>query len=228
MAMQEVLAVLVAGFLLGVRHATDSDHVVAVATIVTRERTLRGAARIGAAWGFGHSVTLLAVGGAIIAGKLAVPERLAQSLELCVAAMLVVLGAMNVGVFASSSQAARHRAAHHAHEPDAGARERRSLRSFSVGLVHGLAGSAAIALLVLSTIHASAWAFLYLALFAFGTVLAMTVLTWTMALPMAAAAARFDTLDRNLARWSGAASIALGLVLAYRIGFVQHLLAFAV
>lgn len=225
MAMQEVLTVLVAGFLLGVRHATDSDHVVAVATIVTRERTLRGAARIGAAWGIGHSVTLLAVGGAIIAFKLVVPERLALSLELCVAAMLVALGAMNIGAFAPSLRSAHHPAAHHVH---AESRERRSLRSFSVGLVHGLAGSAAVALLVLSTIQASTWALAYLALFAFGTVLAMTVLTCTMALPMAAAATRFDALDRHLARLSGAASIALGLVLAYRVGFVQHLLAFAV
>jgi high-affinity nickel permease len=67
MATEDVLAVLVAGFLLGLRHATDSDHVVAVATIATRERTLRGAARIGAAWGIGHTVTLLGMGGAIIA-----------------------------------------------------------------------------------------------------------------------------------------------------------------
>jgi hypothetical protein len=135
--------------------------------------------------------------------------------------MLVLLGALNIGAHAAARAGAVARDA--AGVPSG----RGPLRSFSVGLVHGLAGSAAIALLVLSTIHASAWAFAYLLLFAFGTVLAMTALTCTLAFPLAAVATRFGAVERHLTRLSGAASIAFGLVIAYRVGFVHHLLAFA-
>src|SRR6185436_19233465 len=89
-------AVLALGFFLGMRHATDADHVVAVSTIVSRQRTLRAAAPIGMLWGVGHTLTILLVGGAIILFGIVVPPRLGMGMELSVALLLVLLSALNV------------------------------------------------------------------------------------------------------------------------------------
>ena len=96
--MTALLSILALGFFLGMRHATDSDHVIAVSTIVSRERDVRHAAIIGMFWGVGHSITLLVVGGAIIVFGLVIPQRLGLSLEFCVALMLIVLGAFNLRI----------------------------------------------------------------------------------------------------------------------------------
>src|SRR5262245_13148128 len=96
------LPVVLLGFLLGMLHATDADHVVAVSTIVSRERRVGGAAWVGALWGVGHSLTVLAVGGAIILFNLVIPPRLEQAMEFCVALMLVALGV------ATLSRVSRH------------------------------------------------------------------------------------------------------------------------
>src|SRR4029079_13255600 len=92
------LSILLLGFFLGMRHATDADHVVAVTTIVSRQRTVASAALTGIFWGIGHSLTLLVVGGAIIFFSIVIPERLGLSLEFCVALMLVLLGVVNLRV----------------------------------------------------------------------------------------------------------------------------------
>src|SRR5512132_4280602 len=84
------------GFVVGLRHATDADHVAAVGAIVARERTVRGAALVGAAWGLGHTLTLLLLGGGILVFGLALPRPVALSLELCAGVMLIVLGVLNV------------------------------------------------------------------------------------------------------------------------------------
>src|ERR1700694_3394137 len=94
--MATLLAIVLLGFFLGMRHATDPDHVVAVTTIVSRERTMLHAALIGALWGLGHTVTILAVGSAIILFKLTIPPRLGLSMELSVGLMLILLGVLNL------------------------------------------------------------------------------------------------------------------------------------
>ena len=204
-----LLSVLLLGFALGLRHATDADHVVAVGTIVGRERSLSGAARVGGLWGLGHTLTLLVVGGAIISFSLVVPPRLGLSLELGVALMLVGLGMANlVG-------RVRKRTA----PSPPGSRARPLL----VGTVHGLAGSAAIALLVLASIRSAGLAFVYLGVFGCGTLVGMVALTVLMALPLRLAADRSRWFERGFARVSGLLSVALGLFLAYRIGLVDGL-----
>ncbi len=235
------MAVLALGLFLGVRHATDSDHVVAVSTIVSRERTTRAALRIGALWGLGHTFSILMMGGTIVVFGLVIPPRLGLSMEMSVAAMLVVLGVMNV----SGAKRNLHVAAHgepapageagEAADPAEHAGSLRSepriatrsllarLRPLVVGVIHGLAGSAAIALLVLSTIRSVGQALLYLAVFGAGTVLGMLLLTAVVALPMAAAARRFASFEPLLARATGVVSIAFGIFLGYQIGFVEGL-----
>ena len=258
--------------LVGVRHATDPDHVVAVTTILSRERSFAAAARVGIVWGLGHTLTVLLVGAAIIVFKVATPVRLGLAMEFAVAVVLVMLGGGAVGGrmlrFATTPAEGRqppdalptvHKHVHlheglthrhlHAHfhldEHDAlrahrdtvahadhrlavpeiarRAARRQLLRSFGVGLVHGLAGSAAIALLVLGAIPQPLWAILYLVVFCVGTIVGMTLITVAIATPFIAAARRLAWLHEGLAASSGVLSLGFGLFLGYQTGIADHL-----
>ncbi|HVT08658.1 MAG TPA: high-affinity nickel-transport family protein [Polyangia bacterium] len=203
-------ALLLLGVLMGMRHATDPDHVVAMTTIISREPGKGRAIAAGAAWGVGHTATVLLFGGAIILCGAVIPPRLGLALEMAVALMLILLGMFNL------VRRARH--------PHVHARFGRGLRrGFLVGVVHGLAGSAAVALLVLSTIRSHGWALVYLAIFGAGTILGMMALTAAMTLSLAAVARRSGAIDRALTALSGVASIAFGLVLCYRLTLVDGL-----
>jgi high-affinity nickel-transport protein len=191
------LSIAVLGFLLGVRHAVDPDHVVAMSTIATRTRSLRRAAGVGALWGIGHTLTILLVGGAIIALKVAISPRVGLAMEFSVALMLIALGFQNV-MSARKTEAPSPSTA----------------RPFLVGMVHGMAGSAAVVLLVLATVSDPRWAFAYLALFGFGTVLGMTIVTASIALPASLAVRRVRSARRWLTLASGVASVVLGVLLA--------------
>src|SRR5688500_12411135 len=175
------LAVLALGFLLGVRHAADPDHVVAVSTIVTRSGSVARAATVGALWGVGHTATILLVGGAIILFKLTITPRIGLAMELAVAAMLIVLGAVNL--FG---------------RPPANDASFAPVRPVMIGFVHGLAGSAAVALLVLTTIEDSRWSLGYLVVFGLGTVAGMMLITAAIAVPVALGAVRVAGLHRHL------------------------------
>ena len=195
-----LLPVLLVGFLLGMRHATDADHVVAVAALVSRERRASAASKLGAMWGAGHMLTVMLVGGGIIAFGLVLPPRVALSLELCVGIMLIALGAFNLA---------------QPHDHDSAA-PRTASKSFGVGVVHGLAGSAAIALMMLATIRDPRWAIAYLALFGVGTIAGMTAITSAMALPLAFAT-RAHRVREHLPRAAGLLSVAFGFFVIYRI-----------
>ena len=199
-----VLALLTS-LALGMRHATDPDHVLAVSTIVSQERSLRRAAGIGALWGVGHTVTILIVGAAIILLKLELSPRLGLSMEFAVAIMLIVLGCLNLfGVRPPH----RHLA---------------TMRPLLVGVVHGLAGSAAATLLVLPLIPDPRWAAAYLLVFGLGTIGGMAVMTLLIAAPSVFAAARVAGMQRWIRIGSGALSLCFGLYLAHRIGFTDGL-----
>jgi high-affinity nickel permease len=221
-----LLAILVLGFFLGMRHATDSDHVVAVTTIVSRERTPLAALWIGALWGLGHTATILVVGGSIVLFGWVIPPRLGLSMEMSVAVMLIVLGVMNLSGALQGIQRAAHPHRHEG-EPDAVAAHvhvRGPLRPLVIGVVHGLAGSAAVALLVLATIKSAGMALLYLVVFGVGTVAGMALLTLAMSLPITVLSRRFGNFEQQLARVTGLLSIAFGLFLAYQIGIEGGLL----
>jgi sulfite exporter TauE/SafE len=219
-----LLAILVLGFFLGMRHATDSDHVLAVSTIVSRARTARAALWVGALWGLGHSATILTVGGAIVLFGWVIPPRLGLSMELSVAVMLIVLGALNLSGALSSIERAAHDRDQATATTELHAHQRGGVRPLLIGVVHGLAGSAAVALLVLATIKKASTAVLYLGIFGLGTVAGMMLLTWLMALPLSALTRRFPRSERPLARVAGALSLAFGLFLAYQIGVGSGLL----
>lgn len=222
-----LFAILALGFFLGMRHATDSDHVIAVTTIVSRARSARAALWVGALWGLGHSATILTVGGAIVLFGWVIPPRLGLSMEMSVAVMLIVLGAMNLsGALSRINQIARnHQHPGETEEPAAPhVHVRAPLRPLVIGVVHGLAGSAAVTLLVLTTIKSASMALFYLAIFGAGTVAGMMLLTWAMALPISALSRRFQNAEQLMARVTGLVSIAFGLFLAYRIGVADGLL----
>jgi len=205
------VAALAFGFLLGLRHATDADHVVAVTAVASRERNALGALRVGALWGLGHSATLMVVGGALVLFGLVIPPRLAQTFELVVAAMLVVVGLANWRPGRSTTSATTIRGPGPAWRP------------VTIGVVHGLAGTGALTLLVLATIPRPEAALLYLALFGIGTVLGMMALSGALAVPLSFFAGRLTALQRPLVQLTGLASVAFGLFLAYRIGVVDGL-----
>ena len=195
--MYSALSIAVLGFLLGVRHAVDPDHVVAVSTIATRTTSFRRAAGVGALWGIGHTLTILAVGGTIVFLRVAISPRVGLAMEFSVALMLILLGIQNLASARTADAPA----------PSAA-------RPFIVGMVHGLAGSAAIALIVLATVSDPWWAFVYLALFGGGTVLGMIIVTAAIALPTSLAFARVRNARRWLTLASGVASVVLGVLLA--------------
>jgi hypothetical protein len=203
-----LLTVLVLGFLLGMRHATDPDHVVAVTTIVGQQRSLARAARTGVLWGVGHTATILLVGGAIIVLKVqlsGIPPRVGLSLEFAVAVMLIVLGLLTL---AGNGRRVADSTA----------------RPITVGFVHGLAGSAAVATLPqVALIPDPLWAVGYLGVFGLGTIAGMLLITASIAAPSLYATHRFAGMHRSLRIASGVVSIVFGLFLAHRIGFVDGL-----
>lgn len=210
------------GFVLGVRHATDADHVAAVGAIASRERSIRTALLVGASWGLGHALTVILVGGAIVLFGIAIPPRLGLSMEFAVAVMLVLLGLLNIRLAMRGIRSAREEKARSS-EPGNGKVPRFALRSMGVGILHGLAGSAAVALLVLASIRGIGGVLAYLAVFGAGTIVGMVGLTSMFALPVAYASRRFERIQRSVMRAAGALSVACGLILAYRVGVVEGL-----
>ena len=216
--MLSVFTVVTVGFLLGMRHATDADHVIAVSTLVSRQRSIRTAGLIGMFWGFGHTITILSVGAAIILFNMTIPPSIGLAMELAVGLMLVVLGLLNLtGVM----QWATSRFA----PSDGRIGQYQALRSLIVGIVHGLAGSAAVALLVLATIPNPLWAVAYLLVFGVGTIAGIMLMTITIGVPLAFAGERHAQYGGKVAAACGLVSVAFGCVLSYRICFVDGLFA---
>jgi hypothetical protein len=285
--MINVLAIVALGLVLGMRHATDPDHVIAVTTIVSRERDLRQAGLIGIFWGLGHTLTIFGVGSAIILFRIALPARVGLGMEMAVAVMLVVLGLKNMGPLLGGRgdrlrstsqpnapttgvpgspgiglQGASHAHSHgfpgwHAHpvghevgrapggvsksttgitgalDGVAGHRlgERglgrltlyQVMRPLIIGIVHGLAGSAAIALLVLGTIQSVGWAIAYLLIFGMGTIVGMMLITLTIASGFSLGQRRLQGIGRHFGLASGLLSLAFGIFIAYQVGVVGGL-----
>ena len=276
--MVNLLAAVGLGFVLGMRHATDPDHVIAVSTIVSRQRNIRQAGVIGALWGIGHTITIFCVGAAIILFNVVIPPRIGLTMELAVGLMLILLGILNLtGVMqrvthrytpqhshaqpdpAQSghdgvvhSHLHRHDGIAHEHihghspethlhlDPDleAGGKPRgffqsllrklglyQFLRPLAVGLVHGLAGSAAVALLVLAEIRDPRWAIAYLLIFGVGTIAGMMLITMMIGAPFAYTRKRFAPFNRGLGVASGLLSLGFGLFITLQIAITDGLFA---
>lgn len=254
------VAIVAMGFFLGMRHATDPDHVIAVTTIVTRQRRISRAALTGMFWGVGHTLTIFLVGALIILFNVAIPARIGLSMEFSVGLMLVVLGLMNVSSFSRAlqqqdSDAEHHGTVHshahshgdyvhthpHAHSPESHPHDPnrtpvsildrlfgrigiyQQLRPLLIGIVHGLAGSAAVALLVLTTIRDPRWAVAYLLVFGVGTIAGMMLITMSLASAFNFFSRRKLKFSRGLGLASGLLSLGFGLVIAYQMGIASGL-----
>jgi High-affinity nickel-transport protein len=198
------LAVLGLGFILGLKHATDPDHVVAVTTFLGKERQLRRACGIGLFWGLGHTIALSIAGLVVIGLKIPISKWLADRLELVVAAMLIILGARLISTVHTRW---------HEHHHDFGWR-RLGLRPMLVGIVHGTAGSAALTLLVLSTMSSTINGLLYVLIFGVGSMLGMLVISLLLSLPIRLAGERVAAAIRPLQMSTGVLSCGFGLYLA--------------
>jgi hypothetical protein len=200
------LPALAFGFVLGMRHATDADHIAAISTIVAGSPSARRAALAGAWWGVGHSASVLLMGGALVMLKLPMPVRLALALEFLVALMLVGLGVRSMRTRIAPKVVP-------------------TTRPFAIGVMHGLAGSAVLALFVLGATSSVFSALVYLLCFCVGTVAGMAVITSLFAVPAIISPLRAMRFERSVRVLAGIASIAIGLALAHRVGVVDGLFA---
>ena len=228
------VSILFIGFLLGIKHATDADHLAAVATLASGQTSLRQTLRQGVAWGIGHAATLMLVGGIVLALGKSLPEKLAHVLELAVGVMLIALGTdvlrrlrqrhihfhvhdhapgvrhLHAHAHAAGSAGGDPRAHHHNHAPP--------LRALAVGMMHGMAGSAALILLSLQAVQSASLGIIYIALFGLGSVAGMALLSVAIAIPLRWSAGYFRPLHSTAVALVGAFTCALGVLIVYRIG----------
>jgi len=195
------------GIGLGLRHATDADHVAVVSALIQREPGAWRAARVAMLWGLGHTGSFLAVGLLIVLAGVRIPASFERAVDLVVAAMLIGLGLIHL----LRSKTAKNAEANPCSVP---APPLSAARPIAVGVVHGLAGSAGVALLAGATIRSPLWASVYLALFGVGTVLGMALLTAAMSWPLGWTARQSGRLSRWVFRAPGLLSLALGVMLA--------------
>ena len=233
-----MLSILVLGFLIGIRHAFEPDHVAAVASLATRTTSLRQAVRQGLAWGLGHTLTLFVVCTIVLALDTSLSDRLAGYLETAVGVMLVLLGADvirrlvrerihfhahrhgdGINHFHAHSHAGElaraHDARHHQHDHPAGF----PFRALAVGLMHGMAGSAALIVLAVQAVHSVWLGLAYVALFGLGSIAGMAIFSAIISLPLRSAET-MTWVHNSLHATVGLGTIILGAATIY-----QHLVA---
>lgn len=221
------LSFLLLGFLLGVKHALDADHVVAVSTIATGNRSLKRSCAIGFCWGVGHTAVLLVAGLAVLGLHLAIPHDVARLFEAGVGVMLIGLG-LSVGWTLLRERLHVHAHTHddgtshlhvHAHRDGQGHahlhRFRLEYTSLAVGMIHGLAGSAALLLLVLSTVRSLTEGMLYILMFGAGSIAGMVLLGAVLSVPFAVTPQRLVRTHLVLRALAGLASVSLGGSMLY-------------
>lgn len=234
---------LIIGFTLGLKHATEVDHVVAISTIVSQHKNVFRSAIVGALWGAGHTASLLVVGTIALLLRVAIPERVSGWLEFCVALMIIGLGisalwralkkSNQFHVHEHSHDGLTHKHVHFhehekKHEPSSTSRHshavsRVGVKPLLIGTMHGLAGSGALTLLVLTQIRSPFIGFLYLAIFGIGSIAGMVLMSGLLGLPFALTSNNLTKLHRHLQTVAAALSICFGIWYAYHTGVGRSL-----
>ncbi len=222
-----MLTLLGLGFVLGLRHALEADHAAAIASLATQSRSVFQTMKQGIVWGFGHTVTLFLFGSVVLIVGVVIPERFADVLECAVGFMLVGLGLdvfrrmRNERIHFHLHQHA-HTAPHfhaHAHIPNIPHTEDAHqhahpqgfpYRAFIVGLMHGMAGSAALILLTLNTVMSPWMALGYIGIFGVGSILGMGLLSVVIAIPLWYSARSLTWVHQSIQGVVGLGTIALG------------------
>ncbi len=232
-----LLAVLTIGLVFGLKHATEVDHVVAISTIVSRHKNVFRSALVGALWGAGHTASLLIVGVIVLSLRIAIPERVSGWLEFGVALMIIALGVSalwraartnsEVHVHQHSHDGLSHTHVHfHEHEnkhipslktAHSHAVSRIGWKPVLVGMMHGLAGSGALTLLVLTQISSSLIGFLYMATFGLGSIVGMLLMSGLIGLPFAFSSGKLTHLHQGLQTLAAVLSICFGVWYAFSV-----------
>ena len=230
-------SVLGLGFVLGLKHALDPDHMAAVSTIVSESKSMKRSSLIGTFWGLGHTLSLLCAGIVVIALKVQISERIASWMEFGVALMLILLGIRAVLKPLRGWKLHVHRHTHdggthshvHVHRPGEDEHQHRHLirsgaRPFFVGMVHGMAGSAALMILVLATLPSAFAGLIYIAVFGLGSVGGMLIMSSLISVPFILTRKRFNVLSEGLQVAVGLFSLSFGLFLTWQYSVQEHLI----
>ena len=232
------LSVLGFGFILGLKHALDPDHMVAVSTIVSESKSVKRSSLVGTFWGLGHTASLLLAGIIVIALKVQISDRVALWMEFTVALMLILLGVKAIIKPLRRWKLHRHSHTHdgsthtHIHLHRSGEEQRHQhshlidigVRTVLVGMVHGMAGSAAVTLLVLTTIPSAVAGLIYIIVFGLGSVGGMLIMSSLIGLPFVLTPKRFNIFNEGLQAAVGLFSFSFGLFLVWHYGFHKHLI----
>ena len=232
-----IIAILTIGLVFGLKHATEVDHVVAITTIVSRHKNIFHSALVGALWGAGHTVSLLIVAAIVLSLRVTIPEAVSGWLELGVAIMIIFLGfsalrralreSAHVHVHQHNHDGLSHKHIHFheretRHEPalqsqHSHAVSRLGWKPILIGMMHGLAGSGALMLLVLTQISSSWLGFLYVATFGFGSIVGMLLMSGLIGLPFAFSSRKLTHLHQGLQTVAAVFSICFGFWYAYQV-----------
>jgi len=227
-----ISVILATGFIYGLQHALDPDHLVAVSTIVSEHKSVSRSSLVGTFWGVGHTSSLLLVSLIVLLLRVSIPENIARWMEAPVALMLIALGVTTIirAVRERGLRIHTHTHSHdessphthlHIHLEEEHVHQHRSFkvgkRPFVVGLVHGVAGSAALTLLVLVKIPSVALGLIYIGVFGIGSIGGMLLMSGLIGLPFALTARRYEFLNGGIRLVAGAVSILYGLVLAWKL-----------
>ncbi|ULT56596.1 sulfite exporter TauE/SafE family protein [Neobacillus drentensis] len=227
------LSILALGFVLGIKHAIEPDHVIAVSTIASQSKKLVKSTLAGVFWGIGHTATLFIIGIILILMKGEIPEKWAMSLEFLVGIMLVYLGLTTIRSFKDIHVHQHgHDGDHHKHvhsHVNNGQHQHQHqhqnvsyLKSLFIGLVHGLAGSGAMVLLTMSTVKSVWEAAVYILIFGVGTILGMLFFTTIIGIPFVFSAKK-QVLNQTLTRLTGVISVAFGIYYMYNLAITEGL-----
>lgn len=229
-----IWATLTLGFFLGLKHALEADHLAAVSTIVSEERSLLRSSLIGAYWGMGHTAALLVFGSILLVFRLAVAPRVSEFLEFLVGLMLIFLGVKALLSLKQAPAVHVHTHEHggtlhshlHFHLGDSGhGHEHRVLRlggkPFVVGVVHGMAGTAAVLLLIVGAIPSLLLGLGTILVFGVGSIGGMILMSLLMGIPLALAAGRARRVERVVRFAAGLFSLGFGIFIAWSVGVIQ-------
>lgn len=227
------LSILALGFVLGIKHAIEPDHVIAVSTIASQSKKLLRSSLAGVFWGIGHTATLFIIGIIIILMKGEIPEKWAMSLEFLVGIMLVYLGVStvlsfrNIHIHQHEHHGEDHKHVHsHTFSGKHGHKHKHKnvsyLKSMVIGLIHGLAGSGAMVLLTMSTVHSVWEAAIYILIFGVGTIIGMLFFTTIIGIPFVFSSKKIG-LNKSLTQITGLISIGFGIFYMYNLGVTEGL-----
>lgn len=214
----ETLTFLTTGFLLGLQHSVDTDHVIAVSTMVSESRNLKKSAILGAFWGMGHTTTLLITGFFILILKLTLLIKFSNLFESLVGLVLIYLG-VSLGVKVRKEQLHVHSHEHdgrkhiHLHSHKESKAHNHNHKAYLTGLAHGLAGTASLMLIILSAASSTLVGLIFILLFGFGSMLGMSVIAFLVNIPFSLSEKKFLLLNKGLKFIVASISIVFGLLL---------------